>query len=448
MPALTHPDALHFDTPPPSFWHASAAPLAIPSSPLTGDAAVDVVVIGAGYTGLSTALTLARDYHREVCVLEAGEPGWGASGRNGGFACIGGHKLPYATMIRRYGLDATRMLHDNMRDAVGLVRDTLTFYQIDAGAGADGEVSLAHHPSRMAELRQEQDFLSATFSEKTELLTAAELAARGMGGNHFHGGLRGQVGFGLHPLNYVRGLARAAATAGVRLCSHSQVLLWQETPSGEHVLTTAQGRIAARHVVIACNGYTPEQTLPVLRGRLLPALSNIIVTRPLTHDERAAQGWTTGELAYDTRILLHYFRLLPDGRFLFGGRGGTDSSAAGARLMRAQLTATFNHLFPAWAQVEITHFWQGFVCLSHDLVPYVGPLNDTRTVWTSLAYHGNGVAMASYCGKALADMMAGRLAPRQLSPVLTRRLKPFPLPAFRPLYLKGAYLWYGWKDGA
>ena len=165
----------------------------------------------------------------------------------------------------------------------------------------------------------------------------------------------------------------------------------------------------------------------------MPALSSVIVTRPLTEDERRAQGWTSDLLAYDSRKLLHYFRVLPNGRFLFGGRGGTDASDQGDAAYRPLLTQAFNALFPAWAKVEITHYWRGFVCLSNDLVPYVGALDEKKTVWTALAFHGNGVAMGSWCGRAVARLATKRTAREELSPVLTRRLSRFPLPAFRPL---------------
>jgi glycine/D-amino acid oxidase-like deaminating enzyme len=170
------------------------------------------------------------------------------------------------------------------------------------------------------------------------------------------------------------------------------------------------------------------------------------VTRPLTEAERRTQGWTSALMAYDSRKLLHYFRLLPNGRFLFGGRGGTNASDAGGDAYRPVLLKAFAELFPAWAEVEITHYWRGFVCLSHDLVPYIGALDEKKTVWTAIAYHGNGVAMGSWSGRAVARLLTKKTAREELSPVLTRRLSRFPLPAFRPLYLKGAYVWYGWED--
>jgi glycine/D-amino acid oxidase-like deaminating enzyme len=441
---LVHSDALHFGTPVASYWEESASPLALKLAPLEKDEVCDVAIIGGGFTGLSAAIELST-YGLDVRLLEAGHIGWGASGRNGGFACIGSHKLSYPAMIKTYGLDAAKSFYNAMRDSVDLVADNLARQNIDAWAYGKGEITLAHAPNRVSEFRADQDFLKSVFGEETDLLNQTELREEGLHGPEFHGGLRGRSGFGIHPLNYVRGLARAAHKSGAKLHPHSRVVRWEQQ-DGFHVVRSAKGSVKARKVLVATNGYTPEDVSPLHAGRILPALSNIIVTRTLTESERVEQGWTSSTMAYDSRNLLHYFRLLPNGRFLFGGRGGTDSSTSAASHYKTSIIDTFNRLFPAWRDAEITHFWRGFVCLAYDLVPYVGPLDDQKTVWTALAYHGNGVAMGSWCGRAVARVMAGQAARDEVPAVITRRLARFPLPAFRPVYLKGAYLWYGWQD--
>jgi glycine/D-amino acid oxidase-like deaminating enzyme len=439
-----HRDALHFSDTVKSYWEATAAPLALDVPPLNEDISCDVAIIGGGFTGLSAAIELAES-GVDVCVLEAGPIGWGASGRNGGFACIGSHKLSYTAMIKRYGLAATRSFYNNMRESVDLVASNAQRFHIDIHKSGEGEVTLAHSPHRFEGLALDKAFYAETFGEQNELLSKSALKEHGLHSPQFHGGLKGSIGFGIHPLNYVRGLAVAAAQAGARLYPHSRIKRWEQA-EGKHHLYTDQSKVTADRVLIATNGYTPEKLSPYHAGCILPALSNIIVTRPLTDVELQSQGWTTSIMAYDSRNLLHYFRLLPDKRFLFGGRGGTDSSHAAAASYQVKIIKMFRSLFPAWAETEITHFWRGFVCLSYDRVPYVGPLDEQKTVWTSLAYHGNGVAMGTWSGRAVARMMQNKTAPDEVSPVITRRLAKFPLPAFRPLYLKGAYLWYGWQD--
>ncbi len=444
MPQLIHSDSLHFETPVESYWEASAEPFALELQPLSQDLPCDIAIIGGGYTGLSAAIELAEN-GVDVCLLEAGAIGWGASGRNGGFACIGSHKLSYKTMIKRYGIDNTKEFHNAMRDSVDLVANNATRHNIDIWKQGSGEVTLAHRPNRLENLRTDQEFYKKTFDENNQLLSVDELKQRGMHGPDFHGGLLGPTGFGIHPLNYARGLARAAHKAGTKLFPRSKLIRWEQQ-EGKHVLYTEQGKLIAKQVIVATNGYTPEDISKHHAGRILPALSNIIVTRPLTDDELQEQGWTSSTMAYDSRQLLHYFRLLPNKRFLFGGRGGTDSSNGSAAGYQRHITQTFHHLFPVWTKAEITHFWRGHVCLSYDRAPYLGALDDNKTVWTALAYHGNGVAMGSWSGRTLARMMLNKTANTKVPAVITRRLAKFPLPMFRPYYLKGAYLWYGWQD--
>jgi glycine/D-amino acid oxidase-like deaminating enzyme len=444
MSTLVHPDSLQFQRPVESWWEESADPLNLSLAPLQSDETCDVAIIGGGFTGLNAAIELARS-GTDVRLLEAGPIGWGASGRNGGFACVGSHKLPYSTMIKTYGLAATQHFYQTMKDSVALVAENCAAHNIDAKINGKGEVELAHLPNRMEEFRVDQEFLSTTFGDKKSLLTKSELKDHGLDGPEFFGGLLGETGFGVHPLNYARGLARAAHMAGAKLHPLSQVTRWEET-ADNHVLHTQQGRLKAKRVLVATNGYTPEDVSRRHAGRILPAMSNIIVTRVLTESERKVQGWTSSTMAYDSRVLLHYFRLLPDNRFLFGSRAGTDSSNNSIEQSRITITADFHRMFPAWAEVDITHFWRGHVCLTADRVPYVGALDERKSVWTALAYHGNGVAMGSWCGRAVARLMQNERARDDIPKVITRRLAKFPLPAFRPLYLKGAYVWYGIKD--
>lgn len=441
---LTHTDALHFDQPALSYWEATANPLGLALVPLHAELSCDVAIIGGGFTGLSAAIELAQS-GVEVCLLEAGHIGWGASGRNGGFACHGSYTLPLKKMTRTYGLDATKHYYKAMLASIDRVAENCADFDIDAARCGQGEVRLAHLPNRMDEFREEQTYLRENFGDETSLLTKDQLRENGLEGPHFHGALTTQYGFGIHPLNYVRGLARAAHKKGARLHPHSRITRWEQR-DGKHHLYTEQGQLTAKRVIVATNGYTPEDVTPQISGRILPAMSSIIVTRPLTENEKVEQGWTSSTIAHDNRNLVHYFRLLPDNRFLFGGRGGTNSSDDTLPGIRQKLTTTFQKLFPAWHNAEITHFWRGFVCLAYDGVPYVGALDDNKTVWTAIAYHGNGVAMASWSGRALARMMLGKASTKEIPTVLTRRLAKFPLPMFRPLYLKGAYVWFGWQD--
>ncbi len=198
-------------------------------------------------------------------------------------------------------------------------------------------------------------------------------------------------------------------------------------------------------MILATNGYSSEDLPDWLRARYLPAQSRVLVTRPLTLTERKAQGWTSDLMAYDSRTLLHYFRLMPDGRFLFGMRGGIRADAPSQERMQRLIRRDFERMFPAWAHVETPHAWSGLVCLARGLTPYAGPLDDWDNAWAGLAYHGNGVAMGTFTGAVLADLALGRTPP--LFPAAMQGpLSRFPLGRFRRALLGAAYAWYGLRD--
>ena len=443
---LYHSSAFDFSTPVASYWEASAPPLGRDTTQLAASSDADVAIIGAGYAGLNAALRLARQHGMRVVVLDAGEPGWGASGRNGGFCCLGSSKLSPRALKAKFGEEAMRDFYRTQRDAVAHVRQLLDTEGIDADRSGEGQIDLAHKPNRIAGLKEERDLLEQLLGEQAVLLSKQELAERGFAGPHFYGGLLSGIGFGLHPLKYCRGLARAAIDAGASIHGQSEVTGWREE-AGRHVLSTARGELRARHVLLATNGYTNERLPHWIGGRLLPALSRIVVTRPLLDDELVAQGWTSHVMASDTRNLLHYFRLLPDKRMMFGGRGGTDASPEGLARSSLALRNTFDAFFPAWRHVETEYSWSGFVCLAAGLVPYAGPIEGTDNAWAALAFHGSGVAMGSHTGAAMADVIAGAARHEdRLSAVMRARPRRFPAAFARLMLLRTAYAAYKFKD--
>lgn len=440
-------DASVFDASRPvdSWWEASAPPLRADAAPLEGEAACEVAVIGAGFTGLNAALRLARS-GVDVRVLEAGHVGWGASGRNGGFCANPGTKLSWGEIAACYGKGEARRLAAAQNAAIEHVRGLLDEYGIDAETHSRGELCLAHTEGEAAALPAEADEIGQVLGVRPALFEKSALRNLGADGPGFHGAMLLPWGFALHPLKYLRGLAEATAAAGAKLHGRSEV---EELALGdrEHVLRTERGRLRARRLIVATNGYTAETIPRWLGGRLLPAMSSILVTRPISVDEQCAQGWTCDLMAYDTRKLLHYFRLMPDGRFLFGGRGGVSGKPASRAAFLARLRRQFEAMFPAWAQVETTHQWSGHVCLNRKLAPYIGRIDGMDNAWTALAYHGSGVAMASWSGRTLAELLLGEKRDADLPAILRAAPPRFPAPVLRPLYLRAAYALYGRRDG-
>ena len=443
MKHLYHPTALDPAAPVPSWWRESVTAPPAEYAPLQGDIEAEVAIIGGGFTGLSAAYHLAKDHGIKAVVLERAYPGWGASGRNGGFCCLGGSKLGWRKMITTYGLEEARAFYQAQVESVRLVGDLLASEGIDADRTAEGDVALAHRESMVAALATDAKFMANAFGAKPTVLDREGLKARGLSGPHFHGGVDDEIGFGLNPFKYVTGLARAAASRGVTIAGESPVTGWARETYG-HRLTTPRGSVRASKVLIATNGYTPEDLHPRFGGRLLPALSSVVVTRPLTEGERQAAGWTATTPSYDLLNLLHYFRLLPDGRFLFGGRGGVSAEPGALARQSARIEAAFRRYYPAWAQVEITHRWSGFVCLAADLLPHIGAWEGEPGIYYAMAYHGNGVAMGSWSGRAVARLIG---TGTDAAPKMLRQPPPrFPFPPLRPLYLRGAYVKFGIED--
>ncbi|WP_295533937.1 FAD-binding oxidoreductase [uncultured Thioclava sp.] len=407
-----------------------------------GESSVEFAVIGAGFTGLSAALRLS-EAGAEVAVLDAHPPGWGASGRNGGFCCIGGAKASSAQIRTRYGAAEAAKFHAAERAAIEQVSDRIATLGLSVDRHSEGELQLAHSPKVFAQMRAEAAQISATYGVQADLIGPGDLASMGLNAQGMHGGLRLDLGFALNPRKYALGLARAVQDRGGRI--HADSAVHSITREGEfHVLHTAHGRLRARHLLMATNGYSSDTLPRWMRSRYLPLQSSVIVTRPLSENEIAAQGWSSDLMAYDSRNLLHYFRLMPDRRMLFGMRGAVRWSDASQRAHRTATRAHFDAMFPAWQGVETSHFWSGLVCLARDLVPFVGALGQGERVYGAFAYHGNGVAMGSWSGDQMARLALGQ--PTDLPNFFQRSPQRFELGPLRRLSLPLALLHYRIKD--
>jgi hypothetical protein len=425
-----------------SYWAVTAGEEVSGAGPVTEDLEVEIAIIGGGYTGLSTAYHLARDHGVAAHVLEANRFGWGCSGRNGGFCSVGVGKEDFETWVRRWGLERAKAVFEMGRTAVRTVRAIVTEEAIEAELTPEGGLELAHKPNRLRELEARGRRIRDLFGIEARLLDRAELERDHLVSREAHGALLHGEGFALHPLRYARGLAQAAHRRGARLHGASPVTEWRR--DGErHLLVTPRGTVRARQVVIATNGYTNDSLSPATAGRLLPVLSNVVVTRPLTEAERDSVNWKTYLKIWDTRHLLFYYRLLPDNRVLFGARGGINDTPVANRTQRVWMRRRFIEMFPPLASVETEFFWRGWVCVAYDKNPHLGTTDDP-TVHYALAYAGTGVALSTLCGKLLADRLAGKAA--DAGPLLSQPLPLFPFPRFRRLYQRAAYAYYGFRD--
>jgi gamma-glutamylputrescine oxidase len=376
-----------------SLWQETALPG--PVLPLLGgDAQADVAIIGGGYTGLSTAHHLAAA-GLDVVVLEASRIGWGASGRNGGVVS-GKFRIGFAAMAARWGLDAARRMHSLGIEAIENVAATIAALQIE---GADyrpnGSLRCAHNQAALAALRTEADWLTGTLGDGAVRMLGAGEMAEETGSGGFPGGMLNLHGGVIHPLNYVRGMARGLAGLGVRIFDQTPVTGLRRGAGGVE-LHTARGVIRAGQVVIASNGYS--DLTPATAGvsrRLIPFRSAMVATQvlerpPLAHD----RSYT------ETRRMMRWFRMA-QGRLIYGGRGAfgrRDSVAAFAALEKA-----LRRQFPELGEVAVTHRWSGLVAMTMDSLPHLGRLDDRVTF--ALGYNGTGVALASFIGRHAAAMV-------------------------------------------
>lgn len=397
-------------------------------------ARVDVAIVGAGYTGASAALHLAQN-GASVAVLEASTPGWGASGRNGGFCCLGGAALDAASMVRRYGQAATEQFDETQRWAVDFVARILKSHNIDADTHSRGETVLAHSPRALRALRTSADVM-AKAGKDPGFVEGDALRDAGLAGPMFYGALTHPTGFALNPRKYLFGLFEAAQTQGVRVFQNSPATRITRSDKG-FSLRVGHAELHADQVIVATNGYSSDDLPSWMAGRYMPAQSSVLVTRPLTDSELDAQGWRSDQMSYDTRNLLHYFRLMPDRRFLFGMRGGLRSSPRTEAKARTQVRRDFDALFPSWRSVETTHSWSGFVCLTRSLVPFVGEVPNQPGLYAGFGYHGNGVAMGTLSGKVLADLASGK-AP-ETPGFMQSAPNPFPFKRARRLIMPAVY---------
>ena len=410
---------------------------------LERDQQADVAIVGAGFTGISTAYHLAQN-GMSVILLDAEAPLFGATGRNGGFCCLGGSKASDARLDRLFGKDERLLFRQVEKEAVGLVRELLDTNEIDADTHSSGETMLAHRLKDAADMPEIKSTILENYGVEATYNPKEELIQLGLGGP-FYGALTTPLGFALNPRKYATGLLEAAMTKGVQVHSHSPVVKI-ESAKGGYDLRTPLAKVRAEKIVIATNGYSSEDLPDWMRSRFMPVQSSIILTRQMTQDELNAQGWTSDQMAYDTRKLLHYFRLLPDRRFLFGMRGGLFATTGERQSIQKEIQKNFNAMFPAWSHVDIEHEWYGLLCLNRSKTPYVGAIPDMVGAFAGFGYHGNGVGMGSYAGALLAHLVRGMTPDRPYPQALRVVPKRFPLGPYRRHLMRPLYKWMAWQD--
>jgi glycine/D-amino acid oxidase-like deaminating enzyme len=411
---------------PNSYW--SSTTTSINYEALTTNINADVVIIGAGYTGLSCAIHLAEQGVSNIVVIEANDVGWGCSGRNAGFVLPGSGRLGYKQLVDRFGIEQAHLLHDDFMSAIKLI-DTLSLKaKVKIDKTELGYLKLAHSKKWFEKLKISADYLHNEFNYDVEVISKSDFCHDYVNHQHVFGAIRYNNGFGINPLKLINSYAEYATSLGVTIYNQSPVIDIQEkgqTCKQQQIITTESGQIFADKLVIATNAYTPKMLNTPLKHKVLPVLSNVIVTRVLTSEELKRSNFKTHQVMMDTRELKYYYRLLPDNRILFGGRGAISGKEANNPKYAHRLLAQLHSSFPELSNVTIDYNWIGWISVPFDQMPHIHRTDND--MFYATGYCGSGVSFSAYAGKLLAEL----IQEKDVNSPLLSQLPSFPLSQFR-----------------
>ena len=425
----------------PTYWVASAGPPPADDGPVTSDRDVDVVIVGSGFTGLSTALSLARDHGIKATVLEANRVAWGCSTRNGGQGQASSGRLSRSQWIARWGEDVAKRLHAEILEGFEHFAAFTREFACDPRAG--GHLYVAHNATMLKKLAAETEVLNRVFGYRARMMGPDELAAEWVDEKGAHGAQHEPLGIGVHPAKLAFGYLAAARAAGADVHTASPVLDITQDGAGYRVRTPG-GTVRARAVAIATGGYTGQALHPTLKSRIMPILSNSLVTRPLTAAEIEAVNFRTRQVITDTRTLRFYYRLLPDNRLQIGTRSAITGVDAPASRHYDLLLGGLHAKFPALRDVTVDYSWWGWVDVSHDMMPRVVQPDPRRPLFYGLGYGGNGVSYSAQAGRRMAALVAGR--PLPALPIFESALPGHLFAPFRRLGQRVLYRAYARRD--
>ncbi len=402
---------------------------------------VDVAVIGAGFTGLSAARTLAKR-GAKVAVLESETIGWGASSRNGGMV-LSGMKLGVNQLISMYGRELTKRMYAASLATIDCVEQIVREEAIDCDFSRCGHLEVACKQKHFDDYARQAEVIAREFNHQVRVVQKNELSAE-IGSSIYYGGMVDEVSAGVNPARYVAGLGSAAIKAGAEIFERTRVEgLQRESQHGESgwKVATSRGALWAREVFVATSGYTGKAT-PALQRKIIP-IGSFIITTQILPEALAHELSPRNRMIYDSKNYLYYYRLTPDCRMLFGGRAAffpenDQTIRRSAEILRRGMI----EVYPQLRDAKIDYVWGGTLDFAFDIMPHAGQIDG---MYYAIGYAGHGVAMATYQGQKMAELIAGD---KPENPFVGIAFPGAPLALYngRPWFLPFAGIWYKFLD--
>ncbi len=373
--------------------------------PLTGNVLADIVIIGGGFTGLASAYHLTTHHpDKKIVLLERGCCGWGASGRNGGFADTGMRTLWH--ICEEQGPEAARPIYDITCEGLDSIRRFAEGHDIDCDFAPNGSMEMATEESHIKALEEEKKIYDKMGLEAA-IIDTGELR-KTIKSDHYLAALRYADGATVNPFKLARGMKRVVEEHGVVIYEQTPVIHLE--PGKPVVAETTGGTVRAQTLILATNAYSVA--LGFFRRRIIPMCAHLIATAPLTAKQLESIGWSGREKLSDMNPFFTYFHLSADNRIVFGGEGVKYNYGGGLhkevhKPTVKKLRANLLRSFPQLEGIEITHSWGGTLCMTLDLLPSIGIVGEHRNIFYALGYSGEGVVLSQVAGRVINELYSG-----------------------------------------
>ncbi|WP_144463548.1 NAD(P)/FAD-dependent oxidoreductase [Siminovitchia fortis] len=410
-----------------SMWEATAGERK--SRPaLVDDKHCDVVIIGGGFSGLSTSYHLQKMGHKTI-VLEKNRVGYGASGRNGG-ELLSGYHGTMESFAQKKGFETAKTMWELSLDSIDLVENISKENGISCDLVRKGDIRPAYKISHLDRFKRDQEYLAEKLNfHEISIIGRSEMKTE-LNTDFYHGARINERGAHFHPLKFALGLADAVENLGGTIFENSEAVHIQKDSASKAIVTTPKGRVIADEVVIVTNAYAGNLN-KTLKKSVIPVESIMIATEPLT-EELMQDLIPKNRAVSDSKNLLYYFRRTADNRMAFGGSGRAFGKKA-QRMLFDNLREGMVTVFPQLKDARVEYRWGGKVGFTQDFLPYIGQLEDGTHF--AFGYCGKGAAMAVMAGKVLAETISH--PERVNNPLKKENLRPIP---FHSQHAKGVGL--------